>query len=101
MKTIKSTMQELTITEMISILNEHLVNSDIYDPSKFDQQWTLLLRQLRDKLVNEQWVSIKEKLPERFKGVIIYDCNGLMKVDYMPLNPYTTHWRLLPEPPEL
>ncbi len=38
-------MQELTVAEQITLLREHLANPDVYDPGKYDQRFTQMMKQ--------------------------------------------------------
>lgn len=61
------------------------------------------------------WISVKDRLPDNIKDVIVYDEYGLMYLAYYhPFRKYwlyvftgkecahkITHWMPLPEPPEI
>ena len=57
------------------------------------------------------WISVKDRMPEPYKFMLVYTERGLYGIDYMiensesgkavwALNPKVTHWMPLPEPPE-
>lgn len=53
-----------------------------------------------------EWISVKDKLPEPYTRVLVYDTEWGIQIDYIRDNRefaykgYVTHWQPLPEPLE-
>lgn len=64
--------------------------------------------QTKDSGKNNGWISVKDKMPENYKPVLVYDQEWGIRIDTVSIEPfeefahygYVTHWQSLPEPPE-
>lgn len=57
-------------------------------------------------MTGNEWISVNDRLPERFKDVLTYDLNGKIATNWVAEENYfaygrefVTHWMPLPEPP--
>jgi hypothetical protein len=85
---------------------ECIVKADI-DPdaliktAKKNQELMTALGELYEKT---KWISVKDRLPEKYVGVLVY--NGSIHEDFICSSGYfydtldVTHWMPLPEPPK-
>lgn len=64
--------------------------------------------QVKDSGKNNGWISVKDKMPENYKPVLVYDQEWGIRIDAVSIKPfedfvhygYVTHWQPLPEPPK-
>lgn len=55
-----------------------------------------------------EWISVKDRLPDNFKRVLVYDQEWGIRIDTISIKPfeefthygYVTHWMPLPESPK-
>lgn len=56
------------------------------------------------------WISVKDRLPDTDREVLIYDlnlgcfvlsCIGIEWAELPVVHPHITHWRELPDPPRM
>ena len=50
--------------------------------------------------VLNEWISVKDQLPEHDVKVLVITNAGFISFDFLPFENYITHWQTLPEPPK-
>lgn len=79
---------------------------DGVDAVKAAEQACLVACEAIDKVLAGQWTSVKDRLPERDRRVLVYipkmngsDCDIQISKGW-GVSKYVTHWMPLPEPPK-